>query len=216
MTGRLHWDDVYRVRGADRVSWFQPHAETSLRLIRATGLAPAEPLIDVGGGASTLVDGLLLAGHAQVTVLDLSAQALALARARLGPAAARVCWIEADVTRVDLPPSAFALWHDRAVFHFLTAAEDRARYRQAVQAAVREGGHVVIATFAEEGPQTCSGLPVMRYDVQALRAEFGPGFALRHTERQVHETPAGASQAFTWCVLQRASTASSHTTETAP
>lgn len=216
MAQRQHWEEVYRQRGAQHVSWFQPHAETSLRLIQATGVAPSAPLIDVGGGASTLVDELLRAGHTQVSVLDLSAHALAVARDRLGADAARVHWIEADVTQLALPASAFALWHDRAVFHFLTDAEDRARYRQLVGRAVREGGHVVIATFAEDGPETCSGLPVMRYDSLALCAEFGPGFALRHTERQVHTTPAGTPQAFTWCVLQRTGLSSSPTHKAEP
>jgi SAM-dependent methyltransferase len=207
MAHRQHWDAVYRRRGAHDLSWFQPQAETSLRLIQGTGVAAREPLIDVGGGASTLVDGLLRAGHSQLTVLDLSAEALAVARARLGAAAAGVRWVVADVTQAALPPAGFALWHDRAVFHFLTAAEDRARYRQAVRDAVRPGGHVVIATFAEDGPPACSDLPVMRYDSRALCAELGPGFTLRHSERQVHTTPTGAAQNFTWCVLQRSADA---------
>ena len=203
MDRQEHWETVYGSRGADQVSWFQPHADTSLRLIRSTGLALDAPLIDVGGGASTLVDDLLAAGYTDLSVLDLSERALAMARDRLGAAAARVHWRAADVTRIDLPAGGYGLWHDRAVFHFLTAPEDRARYRQQVENAVRVGGHVVIATFAEDGPTRCSDLPVMRYDAAALCAEMGSSFAPRHAERQVHVTPNGTQQAFTWCVLQR-------------
>ncbi len=168
MQSKQHWESVYAGNPADRVSWYQPHAALSMRLIEAAGVPRAGEIVDVGGGASTLVDDLLDAGYRAITVLDLSGAALATARARLGPRAGAVRWIEGDVTRVAFARHRYDLWHDRAVFHFLTDPADRAAYRAQILRAVKPGGHVVMATFAEDGPSECSGLPVMRYDAAAL------------------------------------------------
>jgi ubiquinone/menaquinone biosynthesis C-methylase UbiE len=181
MQSRDHWEKVYTTKSTDAVSWFQPHADVSLDLIKTTGAGLDAAIIDVGGGASTLVDDLLANGYTDLTVLDLSAAALAAARSRLGTRAAAVKWMEADITRAQLPANRYDIWHDRAVFHFLTAAKDRAAYVQAVFRAVKPGGHVIVATFAEDGPDKCSGLPVMRYRADQLHHEFGESFALlRH------------------------------------
>ncbi len=203
MSTRDHWESVYASRATDAVSWFQPRAERSLAFIQATGVPRSAAIIDVGGGASTLVDDLVDRDYTGVTVLDLAGTALAAARARLGPRAARVRWLEADVTRVEFAEGAFDLWHDRAVFHFLTEADQRAAYVAAVLRALRPGGHLIVATFAQDGPVQCSGLPVVRYSADSLQAAFGRQFALRRHEREEHRTPAGAVQAFVYCGFQR-------------
>jgi SAM-dependent methyltransferase len=202
MDRREHWERVYRSKAPNAVSWYQPHARLSLDLIRRTAPDLDAPIIDVGGGASTLVDGLLDAGYRAVTVLDLAPAALALARGRLGERAARVAWIAADVLEAPLPADAYAVWHDRAVFHFLTAPADRARYVAQVRRAVRPGGHVVVASFAADGPARCSGLDVMRYTPDAMHAEFGTGFRLLDAVREEHRTPGGATQAFVYCLCR--------------
>jgi SAM-dependent methyltransferase len=182
------------------VSWFQEHAEQSLRLIADTGMPPSASVIDVGGGASTLVDDLLARGYSSLTVLDISGAALAAARSRLGNRAAGVRWIEGDITDPALfPADSFDIWHDRAVFHFLTEPADRRAYVRNVLHAVRSGGHVIVSTFAEDGPLQCSGLPVMRYDADALHDEFGAAFELVRHEREAHRTPAGNTQKFLYC-----------------
>ena len=201
MDSREHWDQVYRSKGAGGVSWYQQTADLSLRMVAAecgTDFA----IIDVGGGASTLVDGLLQAGYSDITILDLSRTALDLAQQRLGVLSQRVLWLEANVLTVELKPGSYDVWHDRAVFHFLTAAHDRSRYVEQVRHAVRPGGHVLIATFAEDGPERCSGLPVARYSADALHAQFGSDFRLIKSERQQHITPWGAPQAFTYCLCR--------------
>jgi ubiquinone/menaquinone biosynthesis C-methylase UbiE len=203
MQVKSHWEHVYETKSVDAVSWFQPHAEQSLRLIRQTGLAQTASIIDVGGGASTLVDDLLDDGFRRVTVLDVSGAALAAARARLGERAASVTWLEADITQVALPRNAYDLWHDRAVFHFLTSDGDRRAYVAAVQRAVKPGGYVIVATFAEDGPLQCSGLPVVRYSPSALHAEFGATFSLERHEREEHHTPSGAVQKFIYCYCRK-------------
>lgn len=202
MDRREHWQGVYEGKDPTEVSWFQPRPESSLALIDRLGLGPDARVIDVGGGASRLVDALLERGFRHLTVLDISEKALAHSRSRLGERAGEVRWIEADVTAADLP-GPFDLWHDRAVFHFLTDAEDRAAYVQRLVNAVPTGGHAVIATFAEDGPERCSGLPVVRYTAEGLDAELGPAFALRDTFRELHETPAGKEQSFVYCRFER-------------
>jgi SAM-dependent methyltransferase len=202
MDRRLHWERVYGEKAPTEVSWFQPRPETSLALVKGLGLTPEARIIDVGGGASTLVDHLLEEGFTAVTVLDLSGRALAHARRRLGNRAARVRWVEADVTAAEFERP-FDLWHDRAVFHFLVDPTDRDRYRERVTAAVAPGGHAIVATFDEHGPERCSGLPVVRYGPEALAREMGPGFALQSTHREVHRTPAGRDQSFVYCVFAR-------------
>jgi SAM-dependent methyltransferase len=204
MPTKDHWEQVYSAKRADAVSWFQAHAEQSLRLIRATGLPTSAAIIDVGGGASTLVDDLLADGFTDLTVLDLSDAALAAARQRLGSRADGVRWREADVLHASLPAQGYDLWHDRAVFHFLTAPADRQAYVAAVLRAVKPGGHVIVATFADDGPDQCSGLPVMRYRADELHAEFGAPFALLRHEKEAHQTPFGTVQQFVYCYCRRA------------
>lgn len=204
MASKNHWETVYSTKQTDAVSWFQQHVEHSLQLIAATGIAPADAfIIDVGGGASTLVDDLLAHGYAHLTVLDLSAAALAAAQVRLGERAQQVQWMEADITQAVLPKHTFDIWHDRAVFHFLTSAEERAAYVERVFHAVKPDGHVIIATFAEDGPTQCSGLPVMRYRPDELHAEFGEALALLKHEKESHVTPAGAVQQFIYCYCRK-------------
>lgn len=202
MDRRSHWDDVYRTKGPDHVSWFQVEAQRSRALIERVVPERTARIIDVGAGASTLVDGLLTAGYRHVTVLDLSPTALQLAQQRLGAAATPVTWLVGDVLALPLATRAYDVWHDRAVFHFLTAPAERARYIQRVRRAVVPGGVVLIATFAEDGPARCSGLPVARYSPAALHGPFGPDFHLLASEREVHTTPTGAEQAFTYCLCR--------------
>jgi ubiquinone/menaquinone biosynthesis C-methylase UbiE len=205
MSSREHWERIYSSRPTNAVSWYQAHAESSLRLIRATGVTPDAAIVDVGGGASTLVDDLLEAGYSRVSVLDLSGAALAAAKKRLGARASEVRWIEADITKVALPSDEYDVWHDRAVFHFLTSAGDRAAYVRAVSRSVKRGGHVIVATFAEEGPTQCSGLPVVRYGPEQLHSEFGDSFVLLSHEKEEHHTPAGKVQQFVYCYCRKGS-----------
>lgn len=207
MQSREHWERVYSTKAATAVSWFQEHAENSLRLIQTTGVSLDAPIIDVGGGASTLVDDLLSHGFSNLTVLDLSVAALHAAQARLGERASQVTWIEADVGSADLPEQGFEVWHDRAVFHFLTEPQERQAYVANVLRSVRPGGHVIVATFAEDGPTQCSGLPVMRYSADELHAEFGQPFSLQQHTKESHHTPFGTVQQFTYCYCRRAATA---------
>lgn len=197
-----HWEDVYASRPADSVSWYQPCAERSLRLIGAAAAGQNAAIIDVGGGASTLIDGLLASGFDDVTVVDLSASALGASKARLGARAGRPTWIAGDILSLDLPAHRFDIWHDRAVFHFLTDEADRRAYLHQARRALRPGGHVVIATFAEDGPARCSGLPVRRYSAGELAAEFGEPFTLVSHEHETHVTPGGGSQAFVYCLFR--------------
>ena len=199
MESMSHWERVYASRAPEAVSWYQPHAALSLDLIRRIGAGPGTRLIDVGGGASTLVDDLLMQGLADVTVLDISAAALRIAQARLGEQAARVRWINGDITRVALAPGAYDIWHDRAVFHFLTDPADRAAYVAQVRRAVRPGGHVIVAAFGPEAPPQCSGLPVVRYEPGQLHAQFGGQFELVDHRSEAHRTPSGAIQQFVYC-----------------
>jgi SAM-dependent methyltransferase len=199
---RQHWETVYANKSADGVSWFQPHAASSLRLIGDCADTQAH-IIDVGGGASVLVDDLLDAGYRNLTVLDLAESALAASRVRLGAHAQPVRWIAADVTRADLPAAHYDVWHDRAVFHFLTDPADRARYVAQVLKSVKPGGHVIVATFGPGGPLQCSGLDVMRYAPDALHAEFGTPFRLLRHETEIHHTPSGQKQEFVYCYCVR-------------
>ncbi len=199
MDRKKHWEQVYTTKTSDSVSWFQEHAEQSLRLIHATGLGADAAIVDIGGGASTLVDDLLAESYTDITVLDLSAAAMATARQRIGKRANDIKWIEGDITQVNLPPNRFDIWHDRAVFHFLTEPASRRLYVEQILHAVRPGGHIIVATFAEDGPDKCSGLPVMRYSPSTLHAEFGNGFKLLSHEKEVHHTPFGTTQQFIYC-----------------
>ena len=201
---KAHWERIYQSKGPEQLSWYQAEARLSCELITRVAPDPDSRILDVGAGASTLVDGLLAAGYRRLSVLDLSAAALAAARHRLGALAAHVDWREADVLSTSLPASWFDVWHDRAVFHFLTDAADRVRYVDQVRRAVHPAGIVLIATFAEDGPTRCSGLEVTRYSPDALHNEFGPDFQLLESRREEHRTPSGAIQAFTYCVCRYA------------
>lgn len=194
-----HWEKVYQTKASDTVSWFQEHATRSLEMIRSIDQAAKAQIIDIGGGASTLVDDLLASGFSHLSVLDLSASALEVARARLGSLAPHVTWIAGDITTVELPAHAYDIWHDRAVFHFLTDPADRMAYVRQVMKAVRPGGHVIVATFAPDGPEQCSGLPVVRYDPDQLHNEFGASFELLEHSREEHTTPWGSVQHFVYC-----------------
>lgn len=196
---RVHWDKVYQTKQPDAVSWFQEHATRSLELIRSVGASLSANVIDVGGGASTLVDDLLSSGFKNISVLDLSASALEVARKLLGAAANSVTWLEGDICTVKLPEKTFDIWHDRAVFHFLTNPVDRTAYVEQVMKSVKPGGHVIVATFAPDGPEQCSGLPVARYAPDELHHEFGPAFQLLEHMREEHKTPWGSVQHFVYC-----------------
>lgn len=203
MQSKDHWEKVYTTKAADNVSWFQAHAELSMRLIRESCPRRDAAIIDVGGGASTLVDELLDDGYPNVTVLDLSSAALAESRRRLGVRGDTVRWMEADITCAEFEPHSFDLWHDRAVFHFLTTKKDRIAYVRQVLQAVKPGGHVIMATFGSDGPSQCSGLPVMRYAPDELHAEFGDAFTLLAHEEQLHHTPFGTDQQFVYCMCRK-------------
>jgi SAM-dependent methyltransferase len=200
---KAHWEGVYANRPATELSWYQAVPARSLQLLRDAGAGADTAVIDIGGGDSTFVDAVLAEQLGRVTVLDISGAALARAQARLGARASEVSWIEADVTRVQLPAQAFDVWHDRAVFHFLTRAEDRARYVATAAAALRPGGTLLISTFALEGPTRCSGLEVARYGPEELAWAFGEAFALERSFADVHRTPSGVEQRFTVAVLRR-------------
>jgi len=202
MQTKAHWEAVYAEKDAEEVSWFQPHAETSLQLIRHAGISQADAIIDVGGGASTLVDDLLAGGFTDLTVLDISAAALRV-EDRLGLRAASVHWLEADITSAALPAHHFAVWHDRAVFHFLTGADDRHKYIETVRHSVRPGGHVIVATFAPDGPLRCSGLKTVRYSPDSLHGEFGDAFVLVDHRSELHQTPFGTEQRFVYCYCRK-------------
>ncbi len=202
MSRKSHWEKVYGEKPVDQVSWFQTEPRVSLGLIQAAGLGQQDRIIDIGGGASVLVDFLLRHGYPHPAVLDISAAALAHARARLGALADQVEWLEADVTEF-APAREFALWHDRAVFHFLTQAEDRVKYRQALESALLPRGQVIIATFAKGGPKKCSGLDIVQYDAESLGAELGQGFELLETREEIHRTPRATDQHFIYFRLRR-------------
>lgn len=199
MESKKHWESVYETKAPDAVSWYAPHLVTSLNYIQRTDLPPASHVIDVGGGEATLVDDLLDAGYQCVTVLDLSKKAIEVARTRLSERQKDVHWLIADVLAHDFTPGSVDVWHDRAVFHFLTSEADRARYVQQVMRALRPGGFAIVGTFGLNGPTQCSGLPVARYDSVALHGEFGARFRLMDSSEDLHTTPWGTPQQFVYC-----------------
>jgi SAM-dependent methyltransferase len=203
MNTKTHWEHIYESKAPTQVSWYQEHAQFSLQYIQNTGIRKTGHIIDVGGGTSTLVDDLIADGFQHISVLDVSGAALQLTQQRLGAKANDVKWIEADITQADLPHQAYNLWHDRAVFHFLTHAEDRQRYVEAVRHSVRKGGHVIVATFAPDGPERCSGLEVVRYSPKGLHSEFGHGFEVVDSARETHHTPFGTEQRFIYCYCRK-------------
>jgi 2-polyprenyl-3-methyl-5-hydroxy-6-metoxy-1,4-benzoquinol methylase len=206
---KTHWDNVYGTKAPDAVSWYRAHLETSLALIERAAGNKSASIIDIGGGESTLVDDLLVRGYHNVTVLDLSEVAIGVTKRRLGDAARQVRWIVADVTEAFLDQGAYDLWHDRAVFHFLIEPKQREAYVRQVARAVRPGGHVIVSTFGPEGPTKCSGLPVVRYDADALHAQFGARFQLVESSKELHETPFGTTQQFLYCYCRVAEEAAS-------
>ncbi len=199
---QAHWENVYATKDEHAVSWFQEKPDISLDLIRATGVKATASIIDIGGGASRLVDALLHEGFKAVTVLDLSEKALATSKARLDARGAHVQWVAADVTTW-MPSQTYDVWHDRAALHFLTDPKDRTAYVERVSRAVRPGGHVIIGTFAPDGPERCSGLPVVRYDAVTLGELLGHSFDLIESRRHDHQTPAGATQRFQFSRFRR-------------
>jgi trans-aconitate methyltransferase len=200
---QAHWENVYTTKGENEVSWFEDSPTISLDLIRSTGVSTGASIIDIGGGASRLVDALINAGFPAVTVLDLSKKALATAKTRLGSLGEKVRWVVADVTTWE-PSETYDVWHDRAAFHFLTGPKDRAAYAERVSKAVRPGGHVIIGTFAPDGPERCSGLQVVRHDATSLGEMLGSEFALTESRPHVHQTPWGATQRFQFSRFRRA------------
>jgi ubiquinone/menaquinone biosynthesis C-methylase UbiE len=200
VTGRKeHWEQVYTGKPPERLGWYKPRLDTSLKWINALGLGADQPIIDVGGGASTLIDDLLAEGHAAITVIDIAEPALELLRSRLGGKDAAVNWLCADITAIELPENSFALWHDRAVFHFLTEASQRERYTANLCRALQPGGHLIIAAFAPEAPPRCSGLPVQRYELETLCDTLGRDFELRRHQKEMHVTPGGVEQMYLYC-----------------
>lgn len=197
-----HWTRVYDDKASTSVSWYQESPEPSLRALERFGASQSSGFIDIGGGASNLVDALLDHGWRDLTVLDLAAPALEVAKQRIGPHADKVNWIVADITDWQ-PRRQYDVWHDRAVFHFLTEAEQRDAYRGALLAGLVPGGLVIIATFASDGPEKCSGLPVQRYDAAGLARELGDALQLVDAWREEHVTPWGAKQPFNWCAFRR-------------
>lgn len=202
MTSKDHWEQIYATKSVEQMSWTQRRPDLSLELIAASGVAPDAGILDVGGGTSPLAGDLLDAGYAPIGVLDIAGEAIERSRAQLGDRGSDVEWFEADVTRF-VPPHRFGLWHDRAVFHFLTEPADRRRYVEALERTLTPDGFVILATFAPDGPEKCSGLPVVRYDAMALSAELGPWFALFDTRREMHSTPWQSEQRFIYSLFRR-------------
>lgn len=197
-----HWDRVYQNHTPDAVSWYAPHLERSLQLITELAPSGAEAIIDVGGGESTLIDDLLQHGYTDLSVLDISSHALEVVRARLGSAGAHVNWLASNILDAPLPSQRYAIWHDRAIFHFLTTPAQRAAYIQQVLHAVRPGGYIIVATFGPQGPLSCSGLGVKRYDADALQQQFGSAFKPIGSFTEQHRTPFGKEQQFLYCCCQ--------------
>jgi len=198
MDAQNHWDKIYTEKAPIAVSWYRPHLEISLSLIERVA-SKYSAIIDVGGGESTLVDDLLSDEYENITVLDVSQTAIDENKKRLGKASKRVHWLVADITKAELPNSAYDVWHDRAVFHFLTQQSDRAAYVRQAAHAVKPGGHVIVSTFGLGGPAKCSGLDVVRYDAESLHREFGATFRLLESVKELHQTPFGTIQQFVYC-----------------
>jgi 2-polyprenyl-3-methyl-5-hydroxy-6-metoxy-1,4-benzoquinol methylase len=199
MVSKQHWERVYQTKAADAVSWYREHLDTSLDLIAEALPDHEAAIIDIGGGEATLVDDLLAQGYRQLTVLDISTAAIEVAKQRLGHQAAQVMWLAADILQASLPEQHFDLWHDRALFHFLTTTEQRAAYVHQLTRALKPGGHVIIATLSLQGPEQCSGLDVLRYDAASLLHALGPRFDLIDSALELHRTPFGTTQSFTYC-----------------
>lgn len=203
MSDQKHWEMIYTHKGPDEVSWYQKQPTLSLDLIRQTGISKQGQIIDVGAGASTLVDFLLDDGFENITLLDISAAAFEQAKTRLESRASAVTWIVEDITQNTLPEAHYDVWHDRAVFHFLTESQDRQRYIESVERSLKPGGHIIVASFAPDGPTKCSGLDVMRYSPEGMHAVFGSSFQLVESYRESHETPFATQQQFVYCYCRK-------------
>jgi ubiquinone/menaquinone biosynthesis C-methylase UbiE len=203
MDFQKHWSEVYQNKASDNVSWYQEKPELSLKLIEETGLSKNARIIDVGAGASTLVDHLLETGYSEISLLDISPESLDISKKRLGEKSLRLKWLVGDITNIELPKAAFELWHDRAVFHFLTEEAQQQTYLEKITQSLAPNGHLIIATFASDGPLQCSGLDVMRYDVESLERFFGNDFALLASASESHLTPWASEQKFIYCHFQR-------------
>lgn len=202
MDAREHWERVYWQKPETAVSWYRPHLETSLALIEELACGRDAAIIDIGGGASTLVDDLLARGYTRLTVLDVAPAALEKARKRLGSAAEHVQWITGDIRQIELTESSCDLWHDRAAFHFLNSSDDRLAYIRQAKRAVKPGGVLIVSAFGAAGPKQCSGLDVTRYEPADLAHEFGAEFRLLNSMTEVHRTPLGAEQQFIYCAFR--------------
>lgn len=203
MSQKEHWEQVYSTKPTEELGWYERHLQTSLRWIKELNPGADAPIIDVGGGASTLVDDLLDAGYRSITVLDISRKALSSVKTRLSGNSQAVTWLVGDVTTVDLPVHYYALWHDRAVFHFLTTGEQQRRYRDNLLKALKPGGHLVIGTFAPEAPPKCSGLPVHRYNPEQLAQTLGGELELKRHHKELHITPGGVEQMYLYYHFRR-------------
>lgn len=203
MNMREHWEEAYLTSRPEKLGWYEPHLESSLKWIRELNLGEDASIIDVGGGVSTLVDDLLNYGYRSITVIDLSKTALELAKERLGQRAELVTWLNEDITSFPLEACHYELWHDRAVFHFLTVPEQRQQYRNNLLKALRPGGHSIIAAFGPEAPPKCSGLPVERYSADKLQSILGSEFELKRHDEELHVTPGGVEQMYVYCHFQR-------------
>lgn len=199
MNKKSHWENVYQTKDVDQVSWYRDHLDNSLQMILNTEVTKDAAIIDIGGGSSTLIDDLLENGFADVSVLDISASALEKSKERLGQKAQQIEWIEADVTEVSLPENHYDVWHDRAVFHFLTDKNDRRKYVELVKKSLKVGGHIIIASFGLNGPKKCSGLDVVQYSPDSMHNEFGKSFELVKSISEKHETPFKTTQEFVYC-----------------
>ena len=203
METKAHWENVYRTKSHTGVSWYKPRLNRSLRLVSKIGLRPNDRIIDIGGGSSTLVDDLLDRGFEEISVLDISPAALEVSKQRLGEKAPKVKWIEADITKIKLPPNHYDLWHDRAVFHFLTNRKERQKYIAVLASSLKAGGHLIVAAFNLEGPQKCSGLDVIRYSPETLQKELGGSFSLMSHVDEIHKTPFKNTQNFVYCHFKK-------------
>jgi ubiquinone/menaquinone biosynthesis C-methylase UbiE len=203
MNRQQHWENIYQTKKRDEVSWFREHLDTSLRMIANTGVGKDAAIIDVGGGNSTLVDDLLEAGYVDVSVLDISSKAIADSKERLGAKADEINWIVADITTIELPADHYDVWHDRAVFHFLTGEEDRREYVELVKRSLKDGGHIIVASFSLDGPKKCSGLDIVQYSPETMHDEFGDSFRLVESVGETHNTPFGTTQDFVYCYCRK-------------
>jgi trans-aconitate methyltransferase len=202
MDKKTHWEDIYSKEKVDEVSWYQTQPSLSLHMIEAANLDRNAAIIDVGGGASRLIDNLIMQGYTNLTVLDISEKSLERAKERIGSASQNIQWVESDIADFN-PHQKFQFWHDRAVFHFLTQPEDRTRYLEVMNQSLAAGAHIMIATFAPDGPEKCSGLPIQRYSHESLQQTLGPAYKLILQEQETHLTPAGGQQKFIYALFRK-------------